>query len=74
MYHSVFRGDLICCNHDEGGRIYAPCFQAVRQSISYYIQIRKMVIHPVKQQVIRMTYTYEEVRAENISQSNAYSV
>jgi hypothetical protein len=64
MYHSVSHGDLIYCNHGEGGRIYAPCSQAVRQSISYYIQIRKMVIHPIKQQVIKMTYTYEEVRAE----------
>jgi hypothetical protein len=69
MYHSVSRGDLICCNHGEGGRIYAPCSQAVRQSISYYIQIRKMVIHPIKQQVIT-----KEVRAENMSQSNAYSL
>jgi hypothetical protein len=74
MYHSVSRGDLICCNHGEGGRIYAPCSQAVWQSISYYIQIRKMVIHPIKQQVIEMTYTYEEVRAENMRQGNAHSL
>jgi hypothetical protein len=47
---------------------------ALRQSISYYIQIRKMVIRPIKQQVIKMTYTDEKVRAENMSQSNAYSL